>query len=104
MHTEKIAIRQIEVDENTNLYFCFYLLYMTSYIYRHEVCGRTVLRTLSSVYRTITCSIIRTRYRGRSETRVSCQLNVVLIEKYFLNWPLTGTITYSEQEQCAFAE
>lgn len=33
MHTEKIAIRQIEVDENTNLYFCFYLLYMTSYIY-----------------------------------------------------------------------
>lgn len=29
MHTEKIAIRQIEVDENTNLYFCFYLLYYT---------------------------------------------------------------------------
>lgn len=102
MHTEKIAIRQIEVDENTNLYFCFYLLNM--YIYRHEVCGRTVLRTLSSVYRTSTCSIIRTRYRARSETRVSCQLNVVLIENYFLNWPLTGTITYSEQEQCAFAE
>lgn len=104
MHTEKIAIRQIEVDENTNLYFCFYLLNMTSYIYRHEVCGRTVLRTLSSVYRTSTCSIIRTRYRARSETRVSCQLNVVLIEKYFLNWPLTSTITNSEQEQCAFAE
>lgn len=57
-----------------------------------------------AVYTEQAPSIIRTRYRGRSETRVSCQLNVVLIEKYFLNWPLTGTITNSEQEQCAFAE